>query len=291
MSPRTPSVQLPDLLGLSRAFDLRTNRHCHAVSSASEKWFMAQQNILNDEEKAALRSMKIGLWASVCFPTCDPPQLRVATDFLTALVACTSRLAQAQSLRDCGWYEEQSSDNLERLNRSSEAFRDAQTQILSHHRSNTIPGLDAYIELRRLVSGMPMVLDLIEMAEGLKIASDDQRWDRLKCYAADIIALSTDVCAYNNDQFVDNKFNIVSIVREDKGLSVQGALNYSYSLIEQAFQNFLAAESTLGSLTPDSKLYLRGLKDCIVGTLNWCYETELYLGRMAMKSGNLAGYF
>jgi hypothetical protein len=118
--------------------------------------------------------------------------------------------------------------------------------------------------------------------------------------------LHQDVCAYNNDQFVDNKFNIVSIVREDKGLSVQGALNYSYSLIEQSFQNFLAAESTLvleqstpsqksltwawnrtqpseatqdqGSLTPDSRLYLRGLKDCIVGTLNWCYETELYFG-------------
>ncbi|KAJ7235640.1 hypothetical protein B0H12DRAFT_1191293 [Mycena haematopus] len=33
-----------------------------------------------------------------------------------------------------------------------------------------------------------------------------------------------------------------------------------------------------GLSTTDSKLYLRGLKDCIVGTLNWGYETELYFG-------------
>lgn len=90
---------------------------------------------------------------------------------------------------------------------------------------------------------------------------------------------------------------------------MQGAINCAFALIERAFQNFLAAESALSQESPaqspvtpawtwnllsrrqpseetpgqprlssDSQLYLRGLKDCIVGTLNWSYETELYFG-------------
>jgi hypothetical protein len=168
-----------------------------------------------------------------------------------------------------------------------------------------------------------MVFDLIEMAESLQIAADDQRWDTLKRSAADIIAFSMvwisllnaayfehaahqDVFAYNNDQFIDNQFNIVSIIQADKGVVLQGAINYAFTLIEQSFRNFLTAESALSlqqptspstwtwnplsrkqpssaapehvPLTLDSKLYLQGLKDCIVGNLNWSYETELYFG-------------
>ncbi|KAF7335532.1 Alpha-muurolene synthase [Mycena venus] len=328
----TTSVQLPDLLSLGREFELRTNRHSRTVTSASEKWFMTEENGLSATEKADLRSMKIGLWASACFPTCDPPQLRLAADFLTALVICNCRITQAQSLRECGWADEQPAGNLpclagndlfrdfiqnvasampsrEKFNRSAEAFRVAQTQVISHRKANTLPTLEAYADLRRDLSGIPMVFDLIEMAEGLKVPSGDAAWDGLKISAANLIALSTDIFAYNNDQFIGNQFNIVSIVRTHRGLSVQAAIKYAFSLIDQSFQKFLSAESTLFSqspvpgqttsmwtwnplnwrqtsektpahvqLTSDSKLYLCGLKDCIVGTLNWSYETGLYFG-------------
>ncbi|KAJ7102908.1 isoprenoid synthase domain-containing protein [Mycena epipterygia] len=325
--PAAPSVQLPDFLSLSRAFDLRTNRHCFAVTSASEQWFTTQENVLNEDERAGLRSMKIGLWAACVFPTCDSPHLRLATDFLTALVTCNARLARAQTLRDCGWTEERSPDSLgclsenllfrhfmpkiasvmpselwrEKFCRSCEAFRAAQMQMLAHRQNNTLPGVDAYVELRRDLSGLPMVLDLIQMAEGLNLTVGDE-WDSLNRFAADIVALSIDIFAYNNDQFIDNNFNIVSIIRADRGVSVQVAINAAFALVEQSFQNFLAAESTLflgqdpapsarlwsplsrmqppvqRELPADSKIYLHGLKDCIVGTLNWSYETELYFG-------------
>ncbi|KAF8124283.1 isoprenoid synthase domain-containing protein [Mycena galopus ATCC 62051] len=349
------SVQLPDLLSLGRAFELRTNRHCHLVSSASENSFVTQQNFLSDDEKTCLRSMKIGLWASVCFPTCDSPQLRLATDFLTALVVCNCRLAShAQTARECGWISDDSDpqptrphvclemiyfaresppswrglhlngiysvmpqlsgampsdSSRQKFNRSAEGFRAAQMQILSHRRSGTLPTLEAYVELRRDLSGIPMLFDLIEMAESLQMPSGDHRWDSLKTSAADVIALSMDVFASNNDQSIDNSFNIVSILTAHRGVSFQGGLNQTFPIIEQALQTFLSAESALEApatvqttnslwawipplsrkepsatppaqvmLSPDSKLYLRGLKDCIVGTLNWGYETELYFG-------------
>ncbi|KAJ7027533.1 isoprenoid synthase domain-containing protein [Mycena alexandri] len=333
--PGTASVQLPDLLGMSRVFELRTNRHCHAVTSASENWFLTQQNILTDAEKTALRSLKIGLWASVCFPTCDPPQLRLATDFLTALVTCNSRLARAQTLRDCGWEEETSlaQNNLfrdlmpkltsalpsessrKRFNKHAEAFRAAQMQVLSRRQNNTLPSVEAYVDLRQDLSGLPMMFNLVEMAEGLTMNLDDRQWYDLHRSAIDVIALSTDIFAYNNDLQIENKFNIIPIFA-DNGVSVQGAINCSFSLIRESFQKFLTAEAALTVEQPvqgettspsgkwtwnplrrrqpsnsdspseqvaplsssDSMLYLRGLKDCIVGTLNWSYETELYFG-------------
>ncbi|KAJ6477648.1 isoprenoid synthase domain-containing protein [Mycena sanguinolenta] len=325
------SVQLPDLLSLGRALELRTNRHCHAVTAASENWFLTQQNILTNEEKAGLRSMKIGLWASVCFSTCDPPQLRLTMDFLTALVVCNCRLVHARTPRECGWMEEQPPDSAsclsgndsffalmpqllnampsdssrQKFNRSAEAFRTAQMKIISHRQSGTLPTLETYAELRRDLGGIPMLFDLIEMAEGLQMPSGEHRWNTLKNSAADAIALSLDIFAYNNDQFIDNQFNIVSLFRAHRNFTVQAAINQAFSLIERSLQNFLSAEIALENpvshatsiwtwnplgrkgpsaavpgeiLTIDSKLYLRGLKDCIIGTLNWGYETELYFG-------------
>ncbi|KAJ7140085.1 isoprenoid synthase domain-containing protein [Mycena crocata] len=334
--PGTASVQLPVLVGLTRAYTLRTNRHCHATTSASEQWFMTQQNLLTEEERGTLRSMKIGLWAAVCFPTCDPPQLRLATDFLTALSVYNTRQARARTMRDFGWNGETASlaeNDLFRhiipqitsampSERSREgflascgAFVAAQTQLLAHRQNNTLPSTEAYKALRRDLSGTPMLFPLIEMAEGLNINLESDARTTLQQCAADVVALALDILAYNNDQSISNNFNIVSVIQADTGVSAQGAIGAAFALIRQSFQTFEATESALLSLeqpssesstsawvwnplarlksppakspgtspeatptTPDSKLYLAGLKDVIVGTLNWGYETELYLG-------------
>jgi hypothetical protein len=99
-------------------------------------------------------------------------------------------------------------------------------------------------------------------------------------------------------------------------LSVQGALNYTGNLIKRLIDSFTAAENALIALFPESSsseepkpmtswaplspllgtsvsapslkdpivkadviAYVQLLKDCIVGTLNWIYETELYFGK------------
>ncbi|KAK7055942.1 isoprenoid synthase domain-containing protein [Favolaschia claudopus] len=344
----TTSVQLPDLLSVGRPYELRTNRHCRTITSASEAYFHAlPSSILSDAEKERLEQMKIGLWASVCFPTCDPPQLRLATDFLTALMICNARFADARitTMQECGWRDSHSEVFLDekdsgfsclaqhdlfrplmpQLTRampsdssrsrfcvSAEAYHTYQEHILAHRRANTLPSLSAYLDLRRGFSGVLMVLDLLEMVEGLHISPN---LNEMKLAVANIIALSMDIFAYNNDQFIGNAFNIVSILRAHEGVSVQGAINRAYALIELASRNFVAEEEryTKRHASPsssptawvwnplggkgdgvaardinkekgnegrarDSQLYMQGLKDCIVGTLNWSYETELFFG-------------
>jgi hypothetical protein len=97
-----------------------------------------------------------------------------------------------------------------------------------------------------------------------------------------------------------------------KNLSIQGAMNLSGNMIKDAFASFCSTEnSILNSLEPRSSLnlpilswvwtsfapdsvsspeeaeaisesvrrYIRALKDCIVGTVHWAYETELFFGK------------
>ncbi|KAJ7074735.1 isoprenoid synthase domain-containing protein [Mycena amicta] len=311
--PATSSVQLPDFLALARVFSLRTNHHCHAVTSASEQAWLAPENpLLSDPERTNLRSLKIGLWAAVCFPTCDSQQLRLAMDFMTALVVCTSRLARARRMTDCGWAEDSTANELftpilprilssmpsqssrETLSALFDDFRAANARLLAFRESKTVPDINAYIELRRSLSGIPMLFSLVEMTEGLQLPSPDPHLNRL---AADVISLSIDVFAYNNEQFIGNNLNLISVIQADKGVSVQGAISFAFTHIERAFKEFRALldpvdeqGSTWNWLKPrksppsspvldnDTRLYLRGLEDCVVGTLNWSYETELYFG-------------
>lgn len=100
-----------------------------------------------------------------------------------------------------------------------------------------------------------------------------------------------------------------------KNLSLQGAVNLAGNMIKDAFATFCSLERSLlesvnpkntidlpilswiwTSLAPSSssnsspatvcnatlttvQTYITRLKDCIVGTINWLYETELYFGR------------
>ncbi|KAF5336263.1 hypothetical protein D9758_016057 [Tetrapyrgos nigripes] len=164
----TLSYQLPDLLALTRHFELRSNKHCRSVTLASEEWFLEKireevkaeaeaeagkgkgtgtvrddtslglgsllsstvsasavglgsgsglgsiqgqgpgtnellgssnhnrntqgqgQSLINGYTPlpliTILPTLKIGLLASLCFPTCDSPQLRLVVDFWTIVV-------------------------------------------------------------------------------------------------------------------------------------------------------------------------------------------------------------
>jgi hypothetical protein len=98
------SYQIPNLPKLvGPQFQLRTNRHCRAVTALSQKW-VEEQGFLDEEELEALPTTRLGLLASLCFTTCDVNQLKVATDFLTLLMHWWDRGVQDEKGQDafCG---------------------------------------------------------------------------------------------------------------------------------------------------------------------------------------------
>ena len=106
--PGSPSYQLPDLLSLTRTFELRTNRFCRSATVASEAWLLSlkkadMHDALTEAEKTLLHTMKGGLLAAVCFPDCDLPQLRFLTDFLNMLFLSARRLQHTPNSDESGW--------------------------------------------------------------------------------------------------------------------------------------------------------------------------------------------
>ncbi|KAF8333389.1 hypothetical protein F5887DRAFT_679723 [Amanita rubescens] len=111
-SPSSTSIQLPDLPTLTRSFELRANKACRSVTLTSEARFLKPKPIsgsepditLSNSERAIVPTAKIGLLCGLCFPTCDPPQLRFLTDFMTVLTFAHQRLVLARNFAQSGWW-------------------------------------------------------------------------------------------------------------------------------------------------------------------------------------------
>jgi hypothetical protein len=70
---------------------------------------------------------------------------------------------------------------------------------------------------------------------------------------------------------------------KERGCSFGGALTYVGTLVKQNVETFLATEREFAAcaelaMNDDTRRYVRGLRDCIAGSINWLYETEKYLG-------------
>lgn len=132
-------------------------------------------------------------------------------------------------------------------------------------------------------------------------------------FSNDCVYYSKDVSSYQLDLTKGNEQNLVVILMHHKNLSLQGAVNLAGNMIKDAFATFCSLERSLlesvdpkpainpsvlswvwGSFAPSGnnpqetvseevlaavRNYITRLKDCIVGTINWVYETELYFGK------------
>jgi Terpene synthase family 2, C-terminal metal binding len=201
---------------------------------------------------------------------------------------------------------EQPGPQRSRFSFSLKAYQAAQYQFIQNQRHGIVPDLESYLELRRDLSGLGMIFDMIEHAEGLQIpheAFEDPVIRKLKQYATDIVAWSAvsmnqritsfvllftvgqDIVSFNLDQSRGNNHNLVSILISERHLSVQTAIHCAGNMVMQSIDAFLATERFIPvmnsldvPLADDVRLYIQGLRDIIVGSIHWNYETELYFG-------------
>ncbi|KNZ79049.1 Epi-isozizaene synthase [Termitomyces sp. J132] len=178
-----------------------------------------------------------------------------------------------------------------RFSHAVHSYHSSQLQLLSSHIHDVIPDLETYLPLRSDLSGLHLLLDLVELTENFNLPPIDevpyQKLTRLKRLTIDIICCSLDVVAFNNDQVQGNHHNLITVLMTHKNLSLQGAVNLAGSMIKEMFDSFVEIEKALLGLPRSSQTIksrdisscVRTLKDYIVGTINWAYETELYFGK------------
>ncbi|CDO76822.1 hypothetical protein BN946_scf185033.g19 [Trametes cinnabarina] len=259
------SIRLPNFPALCNAhFELRSNPHCRHVTLASEKWALSTPLFLDADEEARLPGARLGLLAALCFPTCDASQLLAITKFLIVVLHWVDRprsLYADEEMLDPIWTKylrpTTRRDWQKRFQRHLAAFRLKRALAAQDAVQGVVPDLESYIDLRRDASGAKMLLDMIVYAEGLNIPQyiyEHPALRRLRQDAADIIAWST------------------------------AAAHCAGNLVKDTIANFLANEASLPCFDDwdlDVRAYVRGLKDCIAGTINWLYETDRFFGESA----------
>ncbi|KZT65539.1 terpenoid synthase [Daedalea quercina L-15889] len=283
------NLQLPHLVSFCDAFELRTNRHCRAVTIASKKW-AAQCPFLDHDEREALAGLQPGLLASLCYPTCDVAQLQLITQVLIVVVHWMDKPNAAGDER----FIDQVCTKLPRdwqktwqprFRRHLQAFRDAQVQVTADNARGAVPDLESYIPLRQESSCAKILLDLIEYAVGLRIpdgAHADPVLHQLRKNACDAIAWSIDIASVACKQATGDRHNLVLVLMAERRLTLQSAVHAAGALVKKTLGAFLENERLLLAQLPcvdaDVRRYVRGVRDCIVGLTHWLYETDRFFG-------------
>ncbi|EJF61988.1 terpenoid synthase [Dichomitus squalens LYAD-421 SS1] len=285
------SIRIPNFPAFcSPHFELRCNAHCHTVTLSSEKWALANPLFLDADEESRLTGARLGLLAALCFPTCDAGQLLSITKFLIILVHWTDKprsLYADEEIFDPVWTRAfrptTRRDWQKRFQRHLAAFRLGQAITARNAAESVVPDLESYIAIRRDACGVKMLLDLIIYAGGLVIPPqiyDHPILRRLRQDAGNIIAWATDIAAYARHPRTSN---IVTVVMTERKFAPQGAVHFAGNLIKETFCTFLQNESQLpmfGDWDDDVRAYVRGLRDCVVGSLHWLYETDRFFGEV-----------
>ncbi|KAI9065747.1 terpenoid synthase [Trametes sanguinea] len=286
------SIRLPNFPALCNAhFELRSNPHCRHVTLASEKWALSTPLFLDADEEARLPGARLGLLAALCFPTCDASQLLAITKFLIVILHWVDRprsLYADEEMLDPIWTKylrpTTRRDWQKRFQRHLAAFRLKRALSAQDAAHGVVPDLESYIDLRRDASGVKMLLDMIVYAGGLHIPQyvyEHPALRRLREDAGNIIAWSTDVAAFARRP---HSINLISVLMHERRYTPQAASHCAGNLVKDIIANFLANEISLpsfGDWDVDVRAYVRGLRDCIAGTLNWLYETERFFGETA----------
>jgi hypothetical protein len=138
--------------------------------------------------------------------------------------------------------------------------------------SDVIPDLESYIDVRRDTSGCKPVFDLIEYALDIDLPDYVVEHPTIKALnqsTNDLVTWSNDIFSYNVEQSRGDTHNMIVILMEYHGHTLQSAVDHVGELCRQTIDSFTANRNNLPKFTPEVDAmvegYVQGLQDWIVG--------------------------
>ncbi|MBK8257295.1 MAG: hypothetical protein IPK82_32050 [Polyangiaceae bacterium] len=149
---------------------------------------------------------------------------------------------------------------------------------------NSMPNLDGYLIQREHDSSMHACIDMIEIAEGIRI-SDEVRelpaMSRARRACATTVAYFNDIVSYPKEVLIArNPNNLIHVLISDQKLNLYQAILFAVDVVNQCTMDLLTAEEELKQIpsanTPEVEAYLRGMKHWQRGNIEWSLEGERY---------------
>ncbi|KAH6908307.1 isoprenoid synthase domain-containing protein [Coprinopsis sp. MPI-PUGE-AT-0042] len=149
-----------------------------------------------------------------------------------------------------------------------------------------IPDLESYIDVRRDTSGCKPCWALIEYALDIDLPDfvvEHPLIEALNQGTNDLVTWSNDIFSYNVEQSRGDTHNMIVILMEYHGMTLQQAVDYVGDLCKQTIDAFCQNKQNLPSWGPEIDdmvaRYVQGLQDWIVGSLHWSFQTTRYFGK------------
>lgn len=168
-------------------------------------------------------------------------------------------------------------------------YTDAVVQQSADRDHSYIRSIDSYFEVRRETIGAKPSFAINEVHLNLPDhVLDHPVIKSLTVSCIDMLIIGNDLCSYNVEQARgDDGHNLVTIVMNQLGLDVQGALDWIGILHDQLAGRFLSDYRRIPSFGPrldlDVMVYCDGLGNWVRGNDQWSFESERYFGKEGIK--------
>ena len=145
------------------------------------------------------------------------------------------------------------------------------------------PDTDAYILMRPFSGGLYTDIELIEVAEDIRIpciARAHPRLIELAYLTNNVVCWSNDIISLRKEKAHGDMHNMVLIMQHELNISLQEALNLVKKLIDAQIQQFQTLEKQLPKFDEfshhDLKRFVDVLRSWMRGNLDWAYESKRY---------------
>ncbi|EKM77998.1 hypothetical protein AGABI1DRAFT_76352 [Agaricus bisporus var. burnettii JB137-S8] len=306
---------LPDLVGHC-SYTVRLNPNCDRMARQSEKWLLKLAKHPRAKQIKFL-GLKAGELTAACYPDTDGFRLRVCDDFMNYLFNLDDWLDDfdvndTYGMRNCCigvMQDPQSFQTKKRAGRLTKHFfkRFAKgagpgcrerfihsmdlffTAVATQSRDRAdgiTPDLESYITVRRDTSGCKPCFQLIEFAGDFDLPDEvvnHELIQNLEEATNDLVTWSNDIFSYNKEQKYHDTHNMITVVMNQYGFTLQQAVDFVGFKCKKSIENFEYDRNRLPSwgieIDRMVEKYVDGLQNWIVGSLHWSFDTERYFSK------------
>ncbi|KAF8998905.1 terpenoid synthase [Hymenopellis radicata] len=151
--------------------------------------------------------------------------------------------------------------------------------------NQNILSIDEYLNVRRAGSGAHPSLDLILIQHDLPNDVYDHPFvSKMMQLAVEVMMFVNDVYSFPMELRSEDPYhNLVVVVMKEKGLDVQGALDYIGERFQEMTKEFSELFANVpvfpGHIGTAVNVLLEGIAVAVAGQIEWCFRTERYFGK------------
>ncbi|THU83492.1 terpenoid synthase [Dendrothele bispora CBS 962.96] len=310
---------LPDLLE-GWPFDHEPNPHNDIVQE-SARW-TESYGAFDEKAQGAFNRCNFGYFASLAYTSAKGSHYRVACDLMNLFFVfdelsdeASGEIAaqQAADIMNALRYPDtvppggdsilgamtrdfwkrtlkcSSHSSAQRFIRNFAEYTDAVRQQAVEREAGYHRNLQKYYALRRGTIGVRPSFDYFLLPDNIPDeALAHPQIEKLAIDAIDMTILANDIYSYNKEQAVgDDIHNIVSVIMQDKGFTIQQAMDHVEKIYASVRDDFLENYKTLPAydepLNALIQEYCWGMGQWVTTNIKWSFKSERYFGKEGLN--------